>query len=158
MSLDNWKMVAQVGSLVFAIGCGSVVVDDRGASSESAASSSTGTGGASSGSGAASGGTGSASSGTGGASGANDCTAPNVTLLASKQYHPSKIALDATSVYWANIGLKPGSYERAHIFSVPKSGGRRPRSTMRGEDLLRSWTASSTRQGTSTLTSAVCEP
>ena len=123
MKVESWKIVAQVGSLVLAPGCASVVIDDRSVSSESVASSSTGVGGASSGSVSPSGGTASDSSGTGGMSGANDCTAPNVTLLASEQYHPSKIALDATSVYWANIGVKPGSSEAAHIFSVPKSGG-----------------------------------
>jgi hypothetical protein len=102
-----------------AIGCGGiVVVDDRAASSENA--SSTGAGGASAGTGSPSSGT---DSGSGGTTGVNDCTAPNVTLLASGQKHPFTIALDATNVYWGNAGPDQASDGIAHIFTVPKSGG-----------------------------------
>ena len=101
---------------IAAVGCGSVVVDDRGASSESA----TGSGGASAGSGAPSSSTGSASSGTGGSA---DCTAPKVTVLASKQWHPGAIALDAANVYWANAGAPGESSPITHVFSAPKAGG-----------------------------------
>ncbi len=104
---------------LIATGCGSVVVDDRGAGSGNVFS--TGAGGGSAGS--ASGGTGSASSGSGGASGVNDCTAPNITQLASGQKEPFTIAVDATNVYWGDALPVTGPDAVARIFTVPKAGG-----------------------------------
>ncbi|MEO5725687.1 MAG: hypothetical protein ABI134_33580 [Byssovorax sp.] len=97
-------------------GCGSVVIENQGASSDSTASASTGTGGASAGAGSATG-------GSGGTSGAADCSAPQVTTLAAEQWDPVAIALDAANVYWVNGGALGDPLDLAHIFMVSKSGG-----------------------------------
>lgn len=110
---------------VTAVGCGSVVVESTGASSESAASTASGFGGASAGAGSAAGGAGMASGGTAssGTDGPADCTAPKVTVLASKQWHPAAIALDADNVYWGIVGAQGQPSDTAHVFVVPKAGG-----------------------------------
>lgn len=99
---------------IAAIGCGSVVVENPVASSDST-SDSTGSGGTSAGTGTASVGVGSAAGGAGGTGSAADCTAPKVTVVASKQWHPATIALDAGNVYWGNAGAPGESPPTAHV-------------------------------------------
>lgn len=123
-----WSAFAPVTLLAMvAAGCGSVVVESTAVSSESAGSTASGLGGASAGAGPAAGGAGTESGGTAstGAGGPTDCSAPNVTLLSSKEVHPVGIALDATKVYWVNNGGDSGGGAglQAHVFSLSKLGG-----------------------------------
>jgi hypothetical protein len=99
-----------------ATACGTVT-DDRSSASSAAASSMTGgPGGASSGTSSTTGeGGAGASSGTGGA---DDCAAPKITVLASKQEWILSIALDDTYVYWGTQYLD-GNWIRR----MPKAGG-----------------------------------
>lgn len=117
----SWSWTVRTRSIIYAYaiflaGCGSVVIEDPGASSDSTASASAGAGGASAG-------TASATGGTGGTSGNADCSAPQVTILAAEQWQPAAIALDAANVHWVNGGALGDPLDLAHIFMVPKSGG-----------------------------------